>query len=185
MENMQSYYTQDNAPRRPYQTTPVTMGEFIMALNQIEVEHQKNAKFLKNPDSVIRLDKFCKQATAAQKVAEDVSIQENRGIPPPHDDLAHVQEVIFYATSCLCAMVTAWINVVWNGPYKGCCSWWMTGLAYEMVSASAITYLPTNTSLVWSIHHNWGVCIYRWQSPIHTPTHPGDIPHDRAVGGVL
>jgi len=161
------------------------MGEFITALNQIEVEHQKNAEFLKNPDSVIQLDEFCKQAMAAQKVAEDVSIQKNRGVPPPPNDLAHGEEVIFYATSCTHAMVTVWINVVRNGPYKGCRPWWMTGLAYEMVSASAITYLPTNTSLVWSIHHNWGVCIYRWQSPIHTPTHPGDIPYDRAVGGVL
>jgi len=71
----------DDAPWRPYQTTPVTTGEFIMALNQIEVEHQKNAEFLKNPDSVIRLDEFRKQAMAAQKVAEDVSIQENRAFP--------------------------------------------------------------------------------------------------------
>ena len=74
MESMLSYYTQDDAPQHPYQTTPVTMGEFITALNQIEVEHQKNAEFLKNPDSVIRLDEFCKQVMAAQKVAEDVSI---------------------------------------------------------------------------------------------------------------
>jgi len=120
------------------------MGEFIMALNQIEVKHQKNAEFLKNLNSVIRLDEFCKQATAAQKVAGDVSIQENRGIPLPPNDLAHGQKVIFYATSHLHAMVTAWIDVVQNGPYEGCCPWWMTGLAYEMVSASDITtYLPT------------------------------------------
>jgi len=126
------------------------------------------------------------QAKAAQKVAEDVSIQKNRGIPPPHNDLAHRQEVILYATSCLHAVVTAWINVVQNGPYEGYCPWWMTGLAYEIVSASAITtYLLTNTSSVWSIHHNWSICIYQWQSPIHTPTHPGDIPYDRVVGGVL
>jgi len=42
------------------------MGELIMALNQIEVEHQKNAEFLKNPDSVIRLDEFHKQAMAVR-----------------------------------------------------------------------------------------------------------------------
>jgi len=172
MESMWSYCTQNDAPWHPYQTTPVTMGEFIMALNQIEVEHQKNAKFLKNPNSVIQLDEFCKQVMAAQKVAEDVGIQENRGIPPPHNDLAHGQEVIFYAISHLCAVVTAWINVVQNGPYKGCHPWWMTGLAYEMVSASAITtYLPTNTSLVWSICYNWGVhCMYL--SVAVPPTHP-------------
>ena len=39
MESMLSYYTWDDAPRRPYQTTPVTTGEFITALNQIEVEY--------------------------------------------------------------------------------------------------------------------------------------------------
>ena len=101
MESMRSYYTQDDAPWCPYQTTPVTMGKFITALNQIEVEHQKNAEFFKNLNSVIWLDEFHKQVTAAQKVAEDVSIQENRGVPLPHNDLAHQQEVIFYATSCL------------------------------------------------------------------------------------
>jgi len=138
MESMWSY-TQDNAPQCLYQTTPVTMDEFIMALNQIEVKNQKNAKFHKNPNSAIQLDEFHKQAMAAQKVAEDVSIQENRGVPPPHNDLAHGQEVIFYATSHLHAVTTAWINVVQNGSYEGCHPWWMTGLAYEMVSASGIT----------------------------------------------
>jgi len=172
MESMQSYYTQDNAPQCPYQTTPVTTGEFITALNQIEVEHQKNAKFLKNLNSVIQLDEFHKQATVAQKVAEDVSIQENRGIPLPHDDLAHGQEVIFYATSHLYAMVTAWIDVVQNGPYKGCHPWWMTSLAYKVVSASAITtYLPTNTSLVWSICHNW----QNFTLPHHSLWTPGSF----------
>jgi len=123
MESIPFYYTQDNEPLHLYQTTPVTMGEFITALNQIEVEHQKNAKFLKNLNSAIQLDEFHKQATAAQKVAEDVSIQENMGFPPPHNDLAHGQEVILYATSCLHAVVTAWINVVQNGTYKESCSW--------------------------------------------------------------
>jgi len=168
MESMWSYYTQDNAPQHPYQTTPVTIGELIMALNQIEVKHQKNAKFLKNLNSVIWLDEFHKQAMAAQKVAEDVSIQENRGVPLPPNDLAHGQEVIFYAISHLCAMVTAWIDVVQNGPYEGCHPWWMTGLAYEMVSASAITYLPTNTSMEYLPQLG---CIHLSVAVPHTHTH--------------
>ena len=136
MENMLSNYTHpDDAPRRPYKPTPVTADEFAAALNQIEIEHEKNADFLKNPCPTIEPKEFHKQASSALKVAQDLSIRESRGLPSARTDLAHGQEVILYGTSRLHAAVTAWIHAVQEDKiYDQSRSWWMSSLMSEVVS---------------------------------------------------
>ena len=111
------------------------MGEFATALNVIEIEQQKNADFLKNPYPPIEPNKFHKQAGAAQKLAQDLSVQESLGWPLARPDLAHGQEVILYGTSRLCAAVTAWIHAAQNDEtYGESHTWWMSSLMFEVVS---------------------------------------------------
>jgi hypothetical protein len=136
MENMLSDYGHpDCAPRRPYQPSPVTTGEFMTALNQIEVEQQKNADFLKNPYPIDFIE-FHKQASTAQKLAQDLSIKEARGLRSPQTNLAHGQEVILYGTSRLRTAVKAWIQAVQEDEtYDQSRTWWMSSLTSEVVSA--------------------------------------------------
>jgi hypothetical protein len=135
MENMLSHYAHsDSAPRRPYKPAPVTTGELMTALNEIEVEHQKNADFLTNPYLTVEPTEFHQQAITAQQVAHDLSIRESRGLPPARNDLAHGQEVLLYGTSRLRAAVTAWIHARQNDAYDESRSWWMSALMIETVS---------------------------------------------------
>ena len=48
-----------------------------LSLNQIEVEHQKNADVLKNPYPAIEFNEFHKQASTAQMLAEDLSMEQS------------------------------------------------------------------------------------------------------------
>ena len=83
MESMLSNYAHlDDAPRCPYKPTPVTVGEFVTALDGIEIEQQKNTDFLRNPCPSIEPNEFRKQASIAQKIVQDLSIQESQGLPP-------------------------------------------------------------------------------------------------------
>jgi hypothetical protein len=135
MENMLASYGHPNsAPRRPYQPTPVTTGDFTTALNQLEVEHQKNADFLQNPYPAIGRDEFYKWAGTAQRLAEDLSIRESRGLTPARNDLAHGQEVVLYGTSRLRAAVMAWILATQQETYDESSFWWMNSLTCEVVS---------------------------------------------------
>jgi hypothetical protein len=135
MENMlASYGHPDSAPRRPYQPVPVTTGEFTTALNQLEVEHQKNTEFLKNPDPAIEPEEFYERARTAQNIAQDLSLRESRGLTPARNDLAHGQEVILYGTSCLRAVVKAWIRAMQEETYEQSSLWWMNSLTCEAVS---------------------------------------------------
>ena len=136
MESMLSNYAHpDDAPRCPYKPTPITMGEFATALDAIEIEQQKNADFLKNPYPPIEPNEFHKQASTAQKLAQDLSVQESLGWPPARPDLAHGQEVILYGTSRLRAAVTAWIHAAQNDEtYGESRTWWMSSLMFEVVS---------------------------------------------------
>ena len=136
MENMLSDYGDLNcAPHHPYQPSPVTTSEFMTALNQIEVKHQKNADFLQEP-CPIEFIEFDKQASTAQKLAQDLIIMEGQGLRLPQNHLAHGQEVILYGTSRLRAAVKAWIQAVQEDEtYDQSRTWWMTSLMSEVVSA--------------------------------------------------
>ena len=136
MESMLSNYMHlDNAPHRLYKPTPVTVGEFATALDGIEIEQQKNADFLRNPCPSIEPNEFHKQASIAQKIAQDLSIRESQGLPPAWGNLAHRQEVILYGTSRLRAAVTAWINAAQNDEtYGESRTWWINSLMIELVS---------------------------------------------------
>jgi hypothetical protein len=135
MENMlDSYGHPDSAPRRPYQPAPVTTSEFTTALNQLEVEHQKNTEFLKNPDPAIEHEEFYKRASTAHNIAQDLSFRESRGLTPARNDLAHGQEVILYGTSRLRAAVKAWIRAMQEETYDQSSLWWMNSLTCEAVS---------------------------------------------------
>lgn len=136
MENMLSNHGHpEYAPRRPYKPSSVTTGEFMTALNQIEVEHQKNADFLKNPYPAIEFNEFHKQAGTAQMLAEDLSLGESRGLPSARKNLAHGQEVILYGTSRLRTAVNAWIQAVQEDEtYDQSRTWWMSSLSSEVVS---------------------------------------------------
>lgn len=101
-----------------YNSVPVTMGKFMTALNQLEVEHQKNADFLKNPYPAIEPNEFYKQASTAQKLAQDLSSWGSRGLPLAWKDLAHGQEVILYGTLHLHAAVMAWIEAIQEETYQ-------------------------------------------------------------------
>jgi hypothetical protein len=84
MENMVSNYGHPNcAPCHPYKPSPVTTREFMTALNQIEVKHQNNVEFLKNPYPAIDYDELHKQAGTAQKLVQNLSIVERQGLPSP------------------------------------------------------------------------------------------------------
>jgi len=136
MESRLSNYAHpDDAPCHPYKPTPVTMGEFATALDVIEIKQQKNADFLKNPYPPIEPNELHKQASTAQKLAQDLSVLESLGWPPACPDLAHGQEVILYGTSRLRAAVTAWIHAAQNNEtYGESCTWWMSSLMFEVVS---------------------------------------------------
>ena|ERR1700676_863939 len=144
MENM-DYRRPDCAPRRPCEPSPVTTREFMTAWNHIEVEHQNNVEFLKDPYPTIDYDDFCKRAETAQKLAQDLSVVEREGLPSPPDRLAYGQEVIFYGTSRLRTAVTAWIQARQDETYNQTWVWWMTWLRAEMVSGDWYIYLAANT----------------------------------------
>jgi hypothetical protein len=179
MENMLSDYTHpDYVPRRSYKPAPVTGDEFATAVDQIEVEHEKNADFLKNPYPAIESNEFHKLASTAQQLAQDLSIQESRGLPLVRNDLAHGQEVILYGTSRLRAAVTEWINAAQKDDgYDQSRSWWMTSLMVEVVSVSLVfsIYLLSDTSLAGTIHCHWSLFLDRCRWSVHSPAHPGDI----------
>ena len=139
---MLSNYTHlDNAPHHLYKPTPVTAGKFATAFDGIEIEQQKNADFLRNPCPSIEHNEFHKQASIAQKIAQDLSIRESQGLPPAQGNLAHGQEVISYGTSCLCAAVMAWINAVQNDEtYGESYTWWINSLPFcPLHSATRVT----------------------------------------------
>jgi hypothetical protein len=181
------YADPDDAPCRPYHPVPVTMSKLTTILNQLEVEHQKNADFLKNPYPTTETDGFYKQASIAQQLAHNLSIQESGGLPPAQTDLAHGQEVILYGTSCLHAAVTAWIQVIQEGMYDEFHTWWMECLTGEVVSDycdCCISLSPTLFS-VGTIHGHWSVRFYRCQWSLHSSTHPQDVKYDARVGLVV
>ena len=92
MENMLSDYTHpDYVPCHSYKPAPVTGDEFATAVDQIEVEHEKNAGFLKNPYPAIKSNEFHKLVSTAQQLAQDLSIWESRGLPLVQNNLAHGQ----------------------------------------------------------------------------------------------
>ena len=83
MESMLSNYMHlDNAPHCLYKPTPLTVGEFATALDGIKIEQQKNTNFLRNPCPSIEPNEFHKQASIAQKIAQDLSIRKSQGLPP-------------------------------------------------------------------------------------------------------
>jgi hypothetical protein len=97
----------NNAPCHPYIPSPVTTSKLETALNEIEVEHQKNADFLKNPHPGIEPNDFHKQASTGHQLAQDLCIWESSSLPLAQNNLAHGQEVILYGTSCLHTVVMA------------------------------------------------------------------------------
>jgi hypothetical protein len=150
MEDMLSCYTNlESMPCQPYKPAP-TSGEFTTTLNEIEVEHQKNANFLENPHPTVQPTEFQEQAIAAQQVAHELSILENTsGLLPAWNDLAHGQEVLLYGTSRLRTAITAWIHAVENDEdYGESWLWWVSSIFYETVSehiaiANYLSPIPT------------------------------------------
>jgi hypothetical protein len=188
MEDMLSCYADtNNAPCHPYKPVPVTMSELTTMLNQLEVEHQKNADFLKNPYPTTETDEFYKQAGIAQNLAHDLSIWESGGLPPAQTDLAHGQEVILYGMSHLHAAVMAWIQVIQEGTYDEFHTWWMECLMGEVVSDYCDCHISLSPTLfsVGTIHSHWSVCFFRCQWSIHSPTHPQDVKYDARAGLVV
>ena len=135
MENLLDYAHPTALPPCAYQPTPVNPDKFITALNQIEVEHEKNAGFLKNPSPAVDPEEFHKQVSGALKLAKDLSTQESRGLPSARPDLAHGQEVILYGTSRLRATLAVWLcSVQEDWLYHWSRNWWMDSLLFEVVS---------------------------------------------------
>jgi hypothetical protein len=110
---MEKFFSNSAHPGIPccsYKPLPVTRAKFTSTVNQIEVEHQKNAEFLMNPYPTHEYNEFHKLASTILQVAKDLSIHESRGMRPEQMDLEHGQEVILYGTSHLCAAVDVWIE---------------------------------------------------------------------------
>jgi hypothetical protein len=148
METFFSNSAHPGIPRRSYEPLPVTRAEFTSAVNQIEVEHQKNAEFLMNPYPTHEYDEFHKLASIALQAAKDLSIRETGGVRPERMHLAHGQEVILYGTSRLRAAVDAWIEAVQTDEnYSQSRHRWMSGLMFELVSDLHGSALITSLTL--------------------------------------
>lgn len=148
MENFLSNSAHPGTPRRSYKPLPVTSAEFTSAMNQIEVEHQKNAEFLMNPYPTHEYNEFHKLASTVLQATKDLSIRESGSVRPERMDLAHGQEVIFYGTSRLRAAVDAWIEAAQTDEnYTQSRHAWMSGLMLELVSDLHSPALITSLTL--------------------------------------
>jgi hypothetical protein len=163
------------------------MSKLTTVLNQLQVEHQKNADFLKNPYPTTETDEFYKQASIAQSLAHDLSIRESGGLPPAQTDLVHGQEVILYGMSHLHATVMAWIQVIQEGTYDEFRTWWMECLMGEVVSDYCDCHISLSPTLfsVGTVHSHWSVHFFRCQWSIHSPIHPQDVEYNAGVGLVV
>jgi hypothetical protein len=99
------------------------MAEFMAMLNEIDATCQQNTELLQNRQLAVDSEEFHMKAEEAQSSAQQLNHMETMGMPPAQNDLAHGQEVIIYATSRLCAAVSAWIHAVENDEaYDECCT---------------------------------------------------------------
>jgi hypothetical protein len=137
MENLCSQYANyDHAPRRRYRPAAVSTTEYTETLHAIELAHQENADFLRSPNPIVEPTVFHRQAETTERLARRLSQLERQGIDPAPADLAHGQEVIFYATSRLRSALTTWIDVAKNDPTysEQARIYWLQMLMSEVVS---------------------------------------------------